>query len=318
MKIIMKTKIISVLLFLFTILSFTGCSQDVMFYDIAREVKLVNPEIIGNVYSIVACDGKLYVQNGNIYEKSSPASSRGWSKIDKPEGSGSIIRLAADSSYLYAMNTERTVWAKSSGSSTWTQIETEATTIFDNQKVGDSDFSTLQRCAYIVKGTSCLLLNGTESPSSSPASGFLFGSDIEDIRTIVPVEASYYWSCVPHICSIGSNLYAIDGTTLKYSTDIGTTWTPVSVSGTPTCLCTYGTDKLLVGTSSGYQIFTIDASGAPTNGRDSSTNAESAFGTREIITIKAFGTSVYAAVVSENTSEYSKLWGYFNSVWNYE
>ncbi|MDE5614303.1 MAG: hypothetical protein K2I74_06605 [Treponemataceae bacterium] len=106
-----------------TMLAFvaTAC-HEVIFYEIRQEVKLADAQVSGDINSIVrfGMDGKeyLFVQSGNIYCKelnrnaetgkpeptmSEPYEGQ-WKKADKGIiGTGNVIRLAADETYLYAL-----------------------------------------------------------------------------------------------------------------------------------------------------------------------------------------------------------------------
>ncbi|MDE5798217.1 MAG: hypothetical protein K2H73_04270, partial [Treponemataceae bacterium] len=99
-----------------TMLAFvaTAC-HEVIFYEIRQEVKLADAQVSGDINSIVrfGMGGKeyLFVQSGNIYCKelqAGPTTSEPyegqWKKADKGIiGTGNVIRLAADETYLYAL-----------------------------------------------------------------------------------------------------------------------------------------------------------------------------------------------------------------------
>ncbi|MDE7141229.1 MAG: hypothetical protein K2O09_10855, partial [Treponemataceae bacterium] len=92
----------------------TAC-HEVIFYEIRQEVKLADAQVSGDINSIVrfGMGGKeyLFVQSGNIYckeLKAGPTTSEPyegqWKKTDKGIiGTGNVIRLAADETYLYAL-----------------------------------------------------------------------------------------------------------------------------------------------------------------------------------------------------------------------
>ena len=111
--------------------------------------------------------------------------------------------------------------------------------------------------------------------------------------------------------------------TLKYKTSGASSW---SDGGTTdaiiTVLTAYGTDKLLVGTQSGFEVSAVGSDGKPADGEAPSDNAESAFGTRFVSGIWHYGAegTLYAAVIGVEHSQYNKLWGFYTSrnKWNYE
>ena len=319
----MKNKIISLFLLVLLSLTVISCSHDVIFHDIANEVKLVNPEINGNVYSIVPLNGKLYVENGSIYEKANPGSAHGWTNFSKPAGS-SIIRLASDADTLYAMDTNFDVYANqySTSWSGWTKVASGVLALFDNQVMDNTAFTTTGRAAYITAGDeSVKKLNGTGTPSAETATD-TFAATNDYIKAAASTDngATTVFSSNSIFCAQGTNLYSIDygNTTIRYSTNDGSTWTNGgSVDATAMSICPYGAN-LLIGTVDGYQISAL-SSAIPSSGYNSSTNAESLISNnRQIITIKAFGSAVYAGVISETSTQYSKLWGYFGISWNYE
>lgn len=322
----MKTKIISLLLLVLLALAFTSCSQDVIFYDIAREEKLNNPEINGNVYSLVPLNGKLYVQNGSIYEKATPQTAHGWTKTAKPSDSSNIIRLATDDACLYAMDENATVWAKAVTDTDWTKIAENVKALFDNQVMDDSSFTTTGRSAYITDNDSSVKkLSGTAAPAAVTATDTFAATAASGdyIKAAVYDGSNTIFSSNAIICAQGTALYSLNtgSKVIRFSTDGGANWTNSgSVDDTAMSICPYGTDKILVGTANGYQISTIDStSKAASAGVNSTTNAESLISSnRQIIMIKAFGTTVYAGVISDISSQYNKLWGWFGSSWNYE
>lgn len=325
----MKTKIITIISLILLTLAVTGCNheENVIFYDIAHEVKLVNAEINGDVFSIVPLDGKLYVQNGYIYEKANTASPHGWSFVAKPENSGNIVRLASDGNTLYALDTagsgvKKDVYARTAGSTTWTKIATDVDELFDNQ-VTDSNLNTTGRTAYITKGSQVFELAGTNTEPTSVTVQDTFGKETSKIKAAVFNGTGTIFSSNSAICACGSNLYSADSMAkaVKYSTDGGASWTEgCTVSDNILSICTYGTSKILAGTENGYEICAIDSTtGKPADGVNSDTNAETAFGrNRQIISIYSFGQTVYAGVTATSGSQYSKLWGWFGTNWNYE
>lgn len=325
----MKTKIISLLLLVLLSLTVISCSQDVIFYDIAREVKLVNPEINGNCYSLVPLNGKLYVQNGNLWEKSAISSAHGWAQIAKP-GDSNIIRVASDASCLYTMDENFDVWAKPVTASTWTKVASGVTELFDNQ-VAAADCTTTGREAFItVDSTTVKQLAGTGTPQTITATDIVGNNSY--IKAAVWDGSQTVFSSNDAICTLTTPadtiLYTIatvsdathDQYTVLYKKASEAAWTEGgTVSAHAKCICLHD-GELLVGTDQGYEICIINASTfAPQDGIKTSTNAESAFGrSRQVIMLKSFGGIVYAGVAAETSSNYSKLWSLVGSTWNYE
>lgn len=99
-KIITKISAIAILAF-----SFTAC-QDPIFFHIDQEVKLEEPTILGDIFTIIRYGdpetGKLFLANGNIYSKDADNSTHGsWKKMPAPQGH--VHSLAADNEgTLYA------------------------------------------------------------------------------------------------------------------------------------------------------------------------------------------------------------------------
>lgn len=325
----MKTKIITIISLILLALAVTGCNheENVIFYDIAREVKLVNAEINGKVFTIVPLDGKLYVQNGYIYEKADTSSPHGWRFVAKPVNSGNIVRLASDGNTLYALDTtesgvKKDVYACAAGSTIWTKIATDVDELFDNQ-VTDSNLNTTGRKAYITKGSQVFELSGTSTTPTPVTAQDTFGKETAKIKAAVFNGTDTVFSSNSAICVCGANLYSADNLTktIKYSTDGGASWSNgCTVTDNILSICAYGTTTILAGTENGYEICAINSTtGKPANGVNSTTNAETAFGrNRQVISINAFGQTVYAGITATSSSAYSKLWGWFGTDWNYE
>lgn len=81
-----------------------GCSQEPMFADIEKEVKLVDPSVRGTVASLVSLDGNLYATNGKVYVRS--GGSGDWNPIALPAGAFRCGELASDGTWLYGRFTD--------------------------------------------------------------------------------------------------------------------------------------------------------------------------------------------------------------------
>ena len=80
---------------------FSSC-QDVIYYNIRKEVKLKDSSIKADIRSIIRYKDDFYCANGNIYHKSKDEERVGyWTK--NPSPSGHVLKLAADSTYIYAL-----------------------------------------------------------------------------------------------------------------------------------------------------------------------------------------------------------------------
>ena len=101
----MKVKIVKKLAFASLLVLgaalFSSC-QDVIFSNIRKEVELRSASVQSDIRSIIRYKNELYVANGNIFHKNpAVAFSGGWIKTFSP--SGTVLMLAADSKYIYAL-----------------------------------------------------------------------------------------------------------------------------------------------------------------------------------------------------------------------
>lgn len=118
----MKRKyIVTLLLIAAATTSFFGCKNGLtMFEQIDQETKLEDAVITGVVNSLVKFNSKLYASDGNLYTKNEN-DVRKWSKISGP--AGTIVKLAADSTNLYALNEDKVLYTSTNADS-WTQVDT--------------------------------------------------------------------------------------------------------------------------------------------------------------------------------------------------
>ena len=80
---------------------FSSC-QDVIYSNIRKEVELRSASVPSDIRSIIRYKNELYVANGNIYHKNAALSVAGcWLKTISP--AGTVLTLAADSKYIYAL-----------------------------------------------------------------------------------------------------------------------------------------------------------------------------------------------------------------------
>ena len=335
---------------------FASCKQDVIFYDISQEVEYEAPIVEGNVFSMVPCNGMLFVQNNNIYQKSWTAekNEKGrWTQLTTAPASGKpVVRLASDASYLYAFVMDSasdetgSVYAApviASGIGVWTTtpVAENVKELFDN-RVFAADGTTSGRNAYFTASDNKVYkLAGSGSPADVSADAT---DEIGDTSSYIKTADHGYKNGIEKdlfssnsvfsvIVTSGTTTYlytfdkaldsSADGKTLKYKASGASSW---SDGGTTdaiiTVLTSYGNDKLLVGTQGGFEVSTVGSDGKPANGESPSDNAESAFGTRYVTGIWHYGAegTLYAAVVEAAHSQYNKLWGFYASrnKWNYE
>ncbi|MDR0624189.1 MAG: hypothetical protein LBG10_07140 [Treponema sp.] len=85
-------------------LFFGACNQDPIFYNISKEVKILEPRIKGTPTNIVSFDGKIYVANRSSLYRYGPRTAEQKPVWDNPPQPGGDIRgLAATGTYLYAL-----------------------------------------------------------------------------------------------------------------------------------------------------------------------------------------------------------------------
>ena len=302
-----------------------SCSQLPIFWAIEQEIKLAEPAIKGNVYSVVRCGNYLYAANGNVYKKPLK-SERGWIEFPKPE-EGRTTHLASDGTNLYALNAQTSsgttnyqVWVSPTASGSWQKISGASgsdVVIFDNGDVN----------AYVrVGGNVHILTIGglgstvtTNGANAKTIAAVRFGSD------------DYFWN-TRAFCKNGTNLYSAEGKTIKHSTTFAnlataSANTSVQTSENITCLIYVfdGTnERLIAGTKKGLEEIILDGSGVPKSAGILGSNAEAAFGESEIFCVVFFNVAdnnaIYAGTGRASASKHNALWAYYPSRgnWNYE
>lgn len=334
----MKNKLFKLLPLLLLVL-FVSCDQAPIFYDIAREIELAEPNVQGDVHSIVKLKDKLYTQNNKIFSKDLK-DPQGWTVSTKPEGR--VVKLASDDKHLYAVTAEQLenvdgkqkfkyiLWSSEDGTGTWNDIETKEFTIEDD----DDDNSGIVlfdngvneatgRNAYFRVDGKVYNLTTTGSKGTE-----VTGSGVGKATVAAAKGPSKdYFSDSLVFCSSGSKLYSIKDGKVATSTD-NENWISSSVSVSNTTAMTYGYDKLYVGTTAGVEQVNLDGVGGDPESVSSHTgsNAEAALGGRYIISIATFGAidenAIYAGAISLTSSKNHShaLWGYYpdRDNWNYE
>ncbi len=278
---------------------FFSCKNGLtIFEQINQETELEEPVITGTVNSIVKLNSKLYACDGNIYVKEESAV-RGWRKSSKP--ADIIIKLAADSSNLYALTEEKKLYKSSDGSS-WTEETCKPTS---------------------GKGISTIFCNGKDTAYLQDT-----GGKIEKICTGSTAQRNDVPSTVVVVTSDKSKTYyAKDGTVEgKNGSNLGS----VSGLGKVHSLTYSAVDSALyAGTKNGLRKLPVDNEGKLTGKAENPPgNWGGTLRDYETFAVLATGSSssdaaLYASTI-ENGSDYAKvngLWGYYynrRNTWNRE
>ena len=281
---------------LFMILLLASCKDGLTIFDqIDQETKLEDAVITGSVNSIVKSGNTLYASDGNIYAKSVNAE-RGWSKIASP--GGTIIKLAADATNIYALNADRVLYTSTNGSA-WNTINTSSTgtieTIFWD---GDTNAYLKTTAGKFYK------LQNDSSPSQEESS----------IKSTVIVKNNGY-------------TYSASGSTVSVNngSDLGS----VDVDATVYSLTYSKADSAIyAGTSKGLKKLPVGTDGKLTGAKlDPPGNWGATIKSYQAFAVLATGTTLndfalYSSTIKGGTT-YAKvngLWGYYNSRnnWNRE
>lgn len=280
---------------LFMILLLASCKDGLTIFDqIDQETKLEDAVITGSVNSIVKSGNTLYASDGNIYAKSVNAV-RDWSKIASP--GGTINKLAADSTNIYALNADGVLYTSTNGSA-WNTINTSSTGTIETIFWDGASAPT----AY-VKATS--------------------GSFYKLAGSATPTTASDIISDV--LLKTDKGTYTAKGGAVTGSNDLGS----VDVDATVYSL-TYSEaeNALYAGTSSGLKKIILDEKGELTGETaDPPGNWGATIKNYEAFAVLATGKTpndfaLYSSTIKGGTT-YAKvngLWGYYNrrNNWNRE
>lgn len=341
----MKNKILYTFLLIFTIFALASCTNEPIFYNIAKEVPLLDSVVTGNVYSIVEQGGYLYAANGKIFRKGKTEEvtpqANPWKVFDKP--AGVIVKLASTENYLYALsvadssseNPTYTIYASPavSGSKkpTWTKVEASGVkTIFDNEAYDDTSklrafFSTKDGIFELKDGNADSTNQKTEnnliSTKSEGASFAVKASYVSDLGiTLFSDDLSF--------CSDRkTTFYKIDEKLVKYSVDGGANWTSVTPDISDSASACYyehqGNAWIYVGTApydgDGLQAVNLN-NNIPTTtvSEPVGKNIASCLDDTQVIGLYPFpygsGNLYAASVVLLSTTAFSndnQLWGYY-------
>ena len=346
----MKNKILYTFLLIFTIFALVSCENEPIFYNIAKEVPLLDSVVTGNVYSMIEQGEYLFAANGKIFRKGKneevTPQANPWKLFDKPEGV--IIKLASTDNYLYALsvsntstdNPTYTIYSSPAVSGdtkpTWTKVEvTGVKTIFDNEAKPSTG---KLRAFYSTKDGVYELTNGTASSENIQTAGNLVSSkkEVDDEEPGFAVKAAYVstgdvtlFSDDLSFCSDKkTTFYKIDEKLVRYSTDAGNTWTfanPDISDSASACYYEYeGNAWIYVGTAPydgpGLQAVILKSDKTPTTtvSEPVGENLASCLDDTQVIGLYPFpfgsGNLYAASVVLLSTTAFSndnQLWGYY-------
>ena len=311
-----------------------SCSQQPIFWAIEREIKLAEPAIRGNVYSVVRCGNDLYAANGNVYKK--PLKwERGWEKISAPPKPA--VYLASSSTHVYALGAhgndcqvyafDGNTWQEVSGASGKAEDkdETKKIVIFDNGEEGGGRF------AYVRVGGKVFKLDGADPVSALGSDITANGAGPKTVACAC-IDSVDYFSDTRAFCGLKQTdlyFYSADGKTIKWGKSFaGLANTSVNTSETITCLIYVqdGTERLIAGTKNGLEEIKLsnDTDKKPISAGILGSNAEAAFGESEIFCVAFFNVAdnnaIYAGTGKASASKRNALWAYYPSrgTWNYE
>ena len=340
-------------LILFCILAiFTACKQAPIFYDISQEIELNDPTIKGKVISMkrLGTDESftIYAANQDLNVKA--ASEQRWEKVSGVPGS-KVVSLACSKDYLYigtnpAANETITVYCHkvtTSGTldseSSWKEVASGVSRLFDNQAFGSN------AKAYFVKNVetgdgenktttpTVFALSGESAPTEQSTAKSVFGNPIITAVHLGGTDGTDYFVGVPAV-AMDNYVYVADGETIKYADETLLTSILADTQGagfeatsktksTITSLSVNGFN-LYAGTTEGFEVTSVDNTyaGKLKSFENPGNNAESAFGTREVLGIWNFDNkdNFFVSVTSFLSSSYDALWGFntSNSKWNIE
>lgn len=344
---IMKTKILYTLLLILAIFTFS-CENEPIFYNIAKEVPLLDSVVTGNVYSIVQQGEYLYAANGKIYKKGKneevTSENNPWKLVDKPDGK--IIRLAATDSYLYALSVadpingseNYTIYVSPKGNQlSWEAISVSGnvTAIFDNEAYDDP--SKLK--AFYSTKDGVFALNGKIAETTNLKTETNFISTRKEtnseeeasfaVKAATVGETTVFSDDMSFCSDRKTTFYKIDEKLVKYSVDGGANWTTVKPDISDSASACYyennGSAWLYVGTkvikddSSGIQAVNLN-NNIPTTtvSEPVGENAASCLDDTEVIGLYPlpYGNgNLYAASIIYNGinafSNDNQLWGYY-------
>ena len=308
-------KKISILIFAI-LLIFVSCEQSPIFYHISQEIELDDPTIGGKVYAIKKLDDTLYAANEVLNYKS--LSDSRWQKMST---SFKVVNIAVGGNFLYALGNPSddtfSVYLYTAEKK-WEKITDGVSYLFDNN-AGNAYF-----VKYVTTGTgddastkaTVYKLNGASEPELQDVTA-ISGSEI---KAAVKLLGSTYFLENTASAASDSHIYIGDGKTVKYGD--GSSWTNSSELSSDITSMYIFESQLYVGTKSGVFVATINGDGSLSSFTTLPSNAESAFGDREVLGVWKFDDkdNFFISVTSTTASIYDALWGYnaASGKWNLE
>ena len=314
------------LLIFFVLFTFISCQQDVIFYDIAQEIKLDDPTISGKVVSMDKANTVLYAANGNLNKKG--LEEKRWSKVSGAPNNVEVVICADSFLYVGSLTTtddksSLTVYAHElnedgtlNTGTKWEKIKSDVSYLYSNK-------STTTLNVYITIGSEIYKLSGKDSPilqNETPITGKVAKACVRINNKDIFLENS---NCIAN----GEYIYVSNGNKLKSATlpdseETEITWTEGNETSAEITSMFFDGSNLYVGTKSGVQLTTLGTEGTYTAFSNLPSNAETSFGDREILGVWKYdnGDNFFVSATASITSIYDALWGY-NSVsgkWNLE
>lgn len=291
------------------LLIFVSCEQSPIFYHISQEIKLDDPTIGGKVYAIKRLGDTLYAANELLSYKS--MSDSRWTKMST---SFKVTNIAVDSDNLYALGNPSddtfSVYLYTAEKK-WEKITDGVSSLFDDN-AGN---------AYFVKDVTTGTGDAEATVHKLAGISYTAVPDANGkAKSAVNLGGTTYFLENTASAASDSHIYISDGKTVKYGT--GSSWENTSVvDSSITSMCIFG-NQLYVGTESGVFVATINENGSLSSFTTLPSNAESAFGDREVLGVWKFDDkdNFFVSVTSTTASIYDALWG-FNSdsgKWNLE
>ncbi len=294
------------------LLIFVSCEQSPIFYHISQEIKLDDPTIGGKVYAIKKLGDTLYAANELLSYKS--MSDSRWTKMST---SFKVTNIAVDSDNLYALGNPSddtfSVYLYTAEKK-WEKITDGVSSLFDDNAgnayfvkdvtTGTGDDASTKATVHKLAGISYTAVPGANGKAKSA----------------VNLGGTTYFLENTASAASASHIYISDGKTVKYGT--GSSWENTSVADSSiTSMCIFGS-QLYVGTESGVFVATINEGGSLSSFTTLPSNAESAFGDREVLGVWKFDDkdNFFVSVTSTTASIYDALWGYntASGKWNLE
>ncbi|MGL4982453.1 MAG: hypothetical protein ACRC4W_06350 [Treponemataceae bacterium] len=287
---------------------FTACSQEPIFADIEREIKLREQTVKNNVYSVVAFENDFYAANLALFTKSK-SSQGGWHKTSAP---GKVIRLAVGenggTSYLYLLTTTYQIYYKTAGTG-WQLVSGLADkNTLELYGDGKSAWTTVskagKRVPYLLEGATA-----ASSASDTEAKNPLAASSAKG-TTVFSDSLSFAYNHEDKIVyTLGDIEKFVSGSrAASYYNDGSRKW-------------------LIVGVNGGIRMISLESDGkipeSPSVTNNDLANASTSIGPYDVFpgAVWAFDNhALFVAIHDRDDSDINGLWGYYPSrnTWNRE